>query len=315
MKIAILDAETLGADLSLAPLAACGELTVYPVTAPEELADRIRDCEVIVQNKTKITAAAMEGAKSLRLICELATGFDNIDLAAARRLGIAVCNVPGYSTASVVQVTLATVLSLATHLPSYAAEVASGRYSAGAVANRLTPVFHELAGRTWGVVGHGNIGRGVAEVARAMGCRVLYTRATPDGSPDCVSLAQLCRESDVITLHTPLNDKTRALIDEAAISLMKPTVILVNEARGAVTDEAAVARALLEGRIGAFGCDVYSAEPFKKDHPFHALLGNERVLLTPHMAWGSYEARARCLATVVDNLRVFYGGGRQNRVD
>lgn len=314
MKIAVLDADTLGADVSLAPLAACGELIVYGTTAPEELLDRIRDVDVTVQNKVKLPGNILRQTKKLRLICEAATGFDNIDTTAAREMGIAVCNVPGYSTASVVQLTLAMVFSLATNLPAFSAHVASGAYSRGGAANCLTPVFHELAGRTWGIVGYGNIGRGVADVARALGCRVLAYRRNPQPGDPCVSLEELCRECDVITLHTPLNDETRGLIGERELAMMKPHAILVNVARGAVTDEAAVARAVLDGRIGGFGCDVYSSEPFREDHPFFPLIGQERVCLTPHMAWGSFEARTRCVETMAANIRSFVAGGRDNRI-
>lgn len=314
MKIAVLDADTLGSDVSLAPLAACGELIVYGTTKPEELLDRIRDVDVTVQNKVKLPGDILRQTKKLKLICEAATGFDNIDTAAAKEMGIAVCNVPGYSTASVVQLTLAMVLSLATNLPAFADNVASGTYSRGSAANCLTPVFHELAGRTWGIIGYGNIGRGVADVARAIGCRVLAYRRNPQEGDPCVSLEEICRECDVITLHTPLNDGTRGLIGERELAMMKPHTILVNVARGAVTDEAAVARAVLDGRIGGFGCDVYSREPFHEDHPFYSLIGHERVCLTPHMAWGSFEARTRCVETMAANIRSFVAGGRDNRI-
>lgn len=314
MKIAVLDADTLGTDVSLAPLAACGELIVYGTTTQEQLLDRIRDVDVTVQNKVKLPGDILRKTKKLRLICEAATGFDNIDTEAAREMGIAVCNVPGYSTASVVQLTLAMVLSLATNLPDFAKVVSSGEYSRGDAANCLTPVFHELAGRTWGIVGYGNIGRGVADVARAIGCRVLAYRRNPKEGDPCVSLETLCRECDVITLHTPLNDGTRALIGERELALMKPHAILVNVARGAVTDEAAVARAVLEGRLGGFGCDVYSREPFHEDHPFYSIIGNERVCLTPHMAWGSFEARTRCVETMGANIQSFLAGGQDNRI-
>lgn len=312
MKLVLLDAGTLGADLSLDPFRALGDLTVYESTAPEEVAARIAGADVVMQNKTRVTREALSGS-GVKIICEAATGYDNIDLAAAREFGVAVCNVPGYSTPSVVQVTAAMVLSLATHLPAFTAHVASGDYTRGGAANKLTPVYHELSGLTWGVVGYGNIGKGVADVARALGCRVLVNRAHAD--ENSVSLETLCRASDVISLHTPLNDSTRGLIGEKEIALMKPGVILVNVARGAVTDEAAVARAVLSGKIGAFGCDVYGREPFGEDHPFHALLGRDNVALTPHMAWGSYEARVRCRDTMVSNIRAFFAGARQNRVD
>ncbi len=315
MKIVILDAATLGDDLSFDRLRELGELTVYEATEQCEVAERISDCDVVILNKLKLTRDILLSAKALRLICETATGFDNIDVPAARELCIAVCNVPGYSTPSVVQVTLAMALSLATNLPDFAQNVSSGVYSSGSCANTLTPVFHELAGKTWGIVGYGNIGKGVADVARALGCKILVCRNHPDGSDECVDIDTLCKNSDVISIHTPLSDSTRGLISAERIASMKQGVIIINVARGAVTDEKAIADAILDGKLGGFGCDVYSVEPFRADHPFHALLGHPRACLTPHMAWGSYESRVRCLDTVTENIRVFYAGDKQNRID
>ena len=315
MKLVMLDAGTLGDDLSFDALSAIGDLTVYSSTSPDMVAERLCDCEVAILNKIKLTEAVFDAAPCLRLVCLTATGYDNVDLEAARAHGVAVCNVPGYSTPSVVQVTLATVLSLATHLPAYAEYVRSGDYERGGVANRLVPVYHELCGKTWGVVGYGSIGRGVADVARALGCRLLVCRRTPDGSPESCDIDTLCRESDIITLHTPLNESTKGLISRERIASMKDGVLLVNVARGLVTDEQAVADAVLSGKIGGFGCDVFSAEPFGAEHPFSALLDRPNVCLTPHMAWGSYEARVRCLDTIAQNISAFLQGQTHNRVD
>ncbi len=315
MKITVLDAATLGEDIDLSPLSAVGEVTLYATTAPGEVAGRLADCEVAVVNKVRLNGENLGGAARLRLICLAATGYDNVDVAWCRAHGIAVCNVVGYSTHSVTQVTVAAVLSLATHLPAYTQYVASRAYSAGVAANRVSPPYHELYLKTWGIVGYGNIGREVGAVARAFGCRLLVFRQHPDGSEACVDLDTLCRSSDIITLHTPLNDGTRGIIDARRLALMKRGAILVNAARGAVTDEAAVAEALLCGHLGGFGTDVYSAEPFKPDHPFYALLGREDVCFTPHMAWGSCEARARCVQEIAENVRTFFRGERRCRVD
>lgn len=315
MKLVMLDAGTLGDDLSPDALREFGDLTLYTSTAPGEVISRLDGCEVAILNKIKMTADVFNACPHLRLICLTATGYDNVDLEAARAHGVAVCNVPGYSTPSVVQITAAMVLSLATHLPAYDVHVRSGDYTRDGIANCLVPVYHELAGKTWGIVGYGSIGRGVGEVARALGCRLLVCRRTKDNHPESVDIDTLCRESDIITLHTPLNDATRGLINRDRIAMMKHGVLLVNVARGAVTDEQAVADAVLSGKIGGFGCDVYSAEPFSETHPFSALLDCQNVCLTPHMAWGSYEARVRCLLTVADNIRAFASGNRLNRVD
>ena len=313
MKITVLDSATLGEDLDLSPLSEVGETEIYQNTAPGEVAARIAQSDVVVINKIKLNEGNLSGAKNLKLICIAATGYDNIDVAYCKRAGIAVCNVVGYSTHSVAQITVATVLSLACHLPEHCETVKSGRYTESGVANSLVPVYHELAGKTWGIVGFGNIGRQVGRVAEAFGCRVIASRRS--GGEGCVSVEELCRESDVITIHTPLNDSTRGLISREMIALMKKDVIIVNAARGAVTDEKAIADAVKEGRIGAFGSDVFSAEPFGKDHPFYEIKALPNVCLTPHMAWGAYEARVRCLDEIIENIKTFQKGETRSRVD
>lgn len=316
MKIAVLDAATLGEDLSLAPLSALGEVEVHQSTSPLEMCGRIADAEVLVLNKIKCNAETLAGARKLRLICVAATGYDNIDLSYCRANGIAVCNVVGYSTESVAQLTLSMVLSLATNLRAFRSYVDDGSYTASGVANAVAPVFHELAGKTWGVFGYGNIGKKVAKIAEAIGCRVIVCKRTPtEEAFPVVDFETLCRESDVLTLHSPLTDATRGILDGAHLAIMKPDAILVNVARGAVLDEAAVADAILGGRLGGFGCDVYTTEPFGKSHPYTALLGASNVILTPHMAWGSFEARTRCLKEICQNITSFYNGKIRNRVD
>lgn len=315
MKITVLDAKTLGEDLDLSPLSAVGETEIYQNTAPELVAERIADSEVVIINKVKLNGSNLGGAKKLRLICIAATGYDNIDVAFCKANGIAVCNVVGYSTDSVAQITVATVLSLACHLGEHTASVSSGEYTRSGVANKLTPVYHEIAGKTWGIVGYGNIGRKVGEIARAFGCKVIANRRSATDENECVSLETLCKESDIITIHTPLNDSTRGLISREMIALMKSDTIIVNTARGAVTDEAELALAVKEGRIGALGSDVYSVEPFGEDHPFYAIKELPNVCLTPHMAWGAYEARERCLGDIIKNIKAFYSGEIRSRVD
>ncbi len=312
-KIVVLDAGTLGDDLSLAPLDAEGVVTVYRVSPPETVQERITGADAVILNKVKIGEAQLPDEGAPGIICVAATGFDNIDLDACRRHGVAVANVRGYSSESVMQVTVGLVLSLITHLPAYCKATADGSYTKGGNANMLSPAYHEIAGLTWGVVGAGKIGSRVADVARALGCRVLTNRRHPDGVS--VDLETLLRESDIITVHTPLTSETRGLIGEREISMMKDGVILVNMARGAVTDEAAVAAAVASGRIGALGCDVYSVEPFPESHPFFAIRDRDNVLLTPHMSWGAYEARARCLHEMILNMRAFFAGDERNRVD
>ncbi len=315
MKIVVLDSATLGADIDLSPLAAHGELTVYQSTAPDEVATRLADADVAVLNKIKINKATLPCPVALKLICVTATGFDNIDLGFCRERGIAVCNVVGYSTQSVAQVTLGMALSLFLHLPAYREQVAGGAYTAGGVANSLVPVYHELAGKTWGIVGLGHIGKRVAELAHAFGCRVIAFKRTPDPDFECCSLEQLCRESDIISVHLPLSPSTRGILSAREISLMKRDAILINVARGAVVDEAALASAVKEKRIGGIGIDVYSAEPLSTDHPFYEIRRLENVLLTPHMAWGAKEARDRCIAEIAQNIAAFLAKEPRNRID
>ena len=316
-KIVVLDAGTLGDDLSLAPLEAVGEVTVYRVSPPDTVRERITGADAVILNKVKIGEDQLPAEDapcgSPGIICVAATGFDNIDLEACRRHGVAVANVRGYSSESVAQVTVGLVLSLITHLPVYCKATADGSYTRGGNANMLVPAYHEISGMTWGVVGAGKIGSRVADVARALGCRVLTNRRTPDGVS--VDLSTLLRESDIVTIHTPLTPETRGLIGEAELAMMKDGVILVNMARGAVTDEAAVAAAVEAGKIGALGCDVYSTEPFPESHPYYAIRDRENVLLTPHMSWGAYEARARCLSEMILNMEAFFAGEERNRVD
>lgn len=314
MHIVILDAGTLGDDLSFEPLRAHGTLTTYVSTAPDEIAERLRDADVAILNKVKMNAETLRGVDGLKLICVAATGYDNIDLDYCREHGIAVCNVPAYSTDSVAQITAAMVLSLTSHLTAFRDFVHGGAYSEGTTANRLTPYYRELSSMTWGVVGGGGIGTRVARIAEAMGCRVLMCRRKPDERFEQVDIDTLCEQSDIVSLHVPLTDETRGMIDARRLEKMKDGAILVNVARGAVSDEEAVARAVESGKLGGLGVDVYSTEPFREDHPFYRLLSRENVCLTPHMAWGSVESRERCLAVICENIRCFFEGNSQNRV-
>lgn len=314
MKITLLDANTLGVDTDLSPLQNVGEVVIFDATAPERMAERIKDTEVIITNKIKLNRNTLAGAEKLKLICVTATGYDNVDTEYCREKGIGLCNVPGYSTQSVAQLTLAMVLSLATHLGEYRDYVHSGRYTASGVGNCLTPVWHELAGKTWGIVGCGNIGRQIAAVAKIMDCRVLVFRRDSDPDYETVELERLLEESDIITVHLPLSSSTRGILSRERIGRIKPGAILVNTARGALADEAALAEAVQEGRLGGLGIDVYSTEPFPPDHPYQAILNDPNVILTPHCAWGSREARNRCICNVAENIAAYAEGQKKNRI-
>ncbi len=315
MNITVLDAATLGADLDLSAFFKEGNLRTYPMTAPEQLADHTAGADVIVLNKIKINPQTMPNFGTVRLVCVAATGVDNIDLDHCRRHGVGVCNVKGYSSESVAQVTVAMALSLMCHLPEFRDYVASGAYAVSPFQNHLEPFFHELAGRRWGLVGYGNIAKRVAAVARALGCEVVTYTRTPAEDCENVDIDTLCRTSDILSLHVPLNDGTRGLIDRRRIGLIKPTAILVNVARGAVTDEKALADAIREGRLGGLGVDVYSTEPMPADHPLMTVADRPNVCLTPHMAWGAHEARVRCLREIAENIASFAVGGTRSRVE
>ena len=315
MKITVLDKSAMGADLPMDMLESLGDVRIFDSTSAENVIERISDSDVIILNKVKITEEVINSSGNLKLICVFATGYDNIDINGAKKRGVAVCNVPGYSTDSVVLFTMANVLALFSHLREYNDFVTSGEYTESGVPNKLSPVFHELPGKVWGIVGLGNIGKAVAKAAEAMGAKVIANKRTPIEGYECVDIDELCRRSDIITLHCPLNEGTRSIINKDRISLMKNSVIIVNEARGAVVDEEDIKDAIISGRIAAFGSDVYSVEPFPMNHPFNSIKNKSNVLLTPHAAWGAYEARVRCLRIICDNISSFIDGKTLNRVD
>lgn len=314
MKITVLDKNAMGEDTPFSLLEKLGDISYFENTTPDKTAEHIADAEIIILNKVKITEEAMTKSPNLKLICVFATGYDNIDTAAAKRLGIGVCNVPGYSTDSVALFTLATVLALTTKLFEYNNFVKSGEYTREKNANKITPVFHVLKEKTWGIIGYGAIGKAVAEIARSFGVRVLAVKRTPTEEVECVDIDTLCKTSDIITVHCPLNNETRELINRERIELMKESVIIVNEARGAVLNEADIVDAIKRRRIAGFGCDVYSNEPFDENHPYNDIKNLPNVLLTPHAAWGAYEAREKCISIIYDNITSYMHGMRLNRI-
>ena len=314
MKIVILDAATLGDDLSFEAFDELGETVIYQNTAITEVETRISDADVVVLNKIKLNESNLKNANRLKLICVTATGYDNIDLNYCEIKQIAVCNIVGYSTHSVAQVTLAMALSLATKLPAYNSYVQNGEYTLSGIANRLTPVYHELNGKVWGIVGFGNIGKQVGIVAKAMGCKVIAFKRVPDREFPCCNLSYLCKNADIISVHLPLNEGTKGIINQELINTMKQDAILINVSRGAICDEGALADAVLNEKLGGLGVDVYSNEPFGENHPYQAILHHPNVCLTPHMAWGAFEARERCLDEIILNIKAFFNGENRNRL-
>lgn len=302
-------------DLSWDALAALGELTVYDRTSPDQLIDRCRDAYAVITNKVVIDAAAIDALPSLRYIGVLATGYNNVDIAAARRAGVTVCNVPAYSTASVAQTVFALLLAITNRVESYSASVHAGDWSRCAdFSYRLGPI-EELDGLTMAVYGLGNIGSRVAAIAHAFGMKVIsFTSKQQDALPpyiEKVSRDEMLGRADVLSLNAPLAADNRHFVCEETLALMKPTAILINTARGGLVDEHALASALREHRIAAAGIDVTDCEPPKADNPLSAL---DNCIITPHIAWQSTGARRRLLAVTADNLAAFIDGHPQNVV-
>lgn len=315
MNIVILDAKTLGHDVNFDCIESLGNLKVFQTTTPDEIIPHLDGANVAILNKVRLSGEVLCKLPDLKLICVAATGYDNIDTNFCRQNGIAVCNVKGYSTHSVSLITCATALSLWANIPTFDAFVKSGDYTNSGVANCLYPVFHEMCGKTWGIIGYGDIGKQVGNVAKSMGCEILAYKRTPVDEVKCVSLEELAEKSDIITIHLPGGKDTEKIVDEKIISLMKKDVILVNSARGSVIDEEAITKAVLDGKIAGYGCDVYTTEPFPKDHAYNKLFGLSNVIFTPHMAWAAFEARVRVIEEIALNIETFYKGEKRNRVE
>ncbi len=317
MNIVLLDADTLGHTADLSAFEQFGTFTAYPTTSPEELHDRIGEADILIVNKVRITEDAMQVASRLKLIALLATGMNNIDLPAAEARGIAVKNVAGYSTESVAQVTWAMLLHLLHHLPYFDAHVKTGAYSRGNLFTHLGRTFAGLHTLQLGIIGLGNIGEQVAHIAEAFGMRIAFhspsgTRTHPRYTQ--LSLQALLQTSDVVSIHTPLTPTTHNLLDAAALRLMRKRAILLNTARGGIVDEQALADCLNAGGIAAAGFDVFEQEPLPANHPFLSVHDPHKLLLTPHIAWASEQARETLLAKVVENVRDFVGVARQGIV-
>lgn len=305
-RIVILDGYTANpGDLSWDALRGLGEVVVHDRTAPADVVARAKGADVVLTNKTVLTAETLGSLPDLRLVCVLATGYNVVDVAAARARGVPVCNVPEYSTPNVAQAVFALILELTNRTGHHDATVHAGRWAAGPDFCYWDGELVELAGRTMGIVGYGRIGRAVADVARAFGMKVLFNRRSPDGDPAAVEIDRLFAESDVVSLHCPLTPETNRLVDARRLSLMKPTAFLVNTARGALVDEADLAAALAAGRIAGAGLDVLSVEP---PSPTNPLLSAPRCVITPHIAWATRDARRRLLDATAGNVAAFLAG-------
>lgn len=304
MKIVFLDAATMG-DVSFEPIAAKGELVCYDSSTPQEALERVGDCEVLIVNKVKVTPELIDAAKNLKLICESATGINNIDVEYAASKGIPVRNAVGYSTPAVVQATFMHILSLVGSAPYFDNCVKSGKYSASGMFTDVSVNWWELEGKTIGIVGMGNIGKRVAKVAEAFGMKVCYFSTS--GTSHCTDypslpLEQLLKESDIVSVHAPLNEKTAGLIGKRELAMMKPTAYVVNMGRGGIVIEEDLAEAVDAGVIAGAGLDVFAVEPLPANHCFLNMIHLERVSLAPHVAWASDQARERLVGMVADNI-------------
>lgn len=318
MRIVVLDGFTLNpGDLSWAAIEKLGETVVYERTRPEEVADRLEGAEIALTNKVVLDAAMLRRlSPTLRYIGVLATGYNVVDVEAARELGICVTNIPAYSTASVAQMVFSHLLNLTNHVAYYTQQaVDEGKWVASQDFCFCDRPLTELAGRTMGLVGLGRIGSAVANIAQAFGMKVVaYTSKRQEELPGYIKKAgmdEIFMQSDVVSLHCPLTEDTRYLVDEKRLRMMKKNAILINTGRGPLIDEAAVANALNQGKLGAYAADVLSVEPAQADNP---LLSAPRVQLTPHIAWATREARERLMQICALNIAHFIEGNPQNTV-
>jgi len=314
-QLVFLDLSTTNRDdLDFSELEKLGTLLTYPTTAPHEISERIKDAQMVLSNKVVLGAAEMDSAPNLKLIQVVATGVNNIDLDAAKERNLAVCNVSGYSTEAVAQHVFACLLNLTSNAHRFAAE--PEKWAQSPIFTRLDYPVGELCGKTLGIVGYGSIGKAVARIARAFGMDVVaYGREGANHSDDITRLSPKAffAASDVVTLHCPLTEETRHLINRETLSLMKSNAILINTGRGDLVDEEALVDALKAGKIAAAAIDVLTPEPPPADHPFLAA-GLDNLFITPHTAWSAKEARQRLLDGIVENIRAFRNGEKVNRV-
>lgn len=317
MKIVELDRETLGYDIDTSVLKTIGDFEEHEAADLETTREYIKDADVIIFNKTRMNEELLKDAPNVKMLAITATGFDNIDLEYCKSRGIAAANVKAYSTPAVAQHTFAMALFVLEKISYYDEYVKSGRYSSQSGFCNFDEKYNELSGKTWGIIGMGNIGRSVARIAEAFGCKVIFYSVS--GNSTCtdyerVELETLLKESDVLSIHCPLSDRTRNLINRDTLKLMKRNAILINVARGPVVNDADLAEALNNGTIAGAGLDVLGVEPMEKDNPLGLIKDSRKLLITPHMAWASVESRQRCFDEVLLNIKAFMEGRERNRL-
>lgn len=315
MKIVILEAESLGEDMKLDQFFEIGEVEIYGKTMAEQVPERIAQADAVIVNKLPMKEETLKDAKYLKYIGLTATGTNNVDFDYTNQRGITVTNVAGYSTEVVAQHTFALTLYLLEHLRYYDDYVKSGEYTNSDSFCHMERRFNELSGKTWGIIGLGAIGKKVAEIATAFGCEVIFYSASGQKRREAyrqVDFDTLLRESDIVSCHAPLTEKTYHLMDADAFDKMKKTAIFINVGRGPIVNEKDLAKALKKEKIAAAGLDVLEQEPMKKDNPLHKLEVGDRLLITPHIAWAAVEARTRLLDEVYQNLNAFLKGESRN---
>lgn len=310
MKIVFLDAKTIGEDIDLSGYEKLGQVIKYGFSTPEEARERTKDADVIVLNKVVVNEASIGEADHLKLVCVTATGTNNLDKEYLESRGIAWRNVAGYSTETVAQHTFALLFYLLEKLRYYDDYVKSEKYVGDTTFTHFSNVFHELSNKTWGIIGLGTIGRRVADLAKMFGCRVIYySTSGKNDQPgyEKVDFDTLLAESDVVSVHAPLNENTMGLMNKEAFAKMKSTAIFLNLGRGPIVAEQDLADALNAGTIAAAGLDVLTKEPMSEDNPLRNIKDSERLIITPHIAWASVEARTRLMKIIEGQIREFFG--------
>lgn len=311
MNIVFLDADTIGADMDLSGFERLGSVTRYGNTTPEQAPARVRDADVLIVNKVEVNEATVGTASHLKLVCVSATGTNNLDQEFLERRGIAWRNVAGYSTENVAQHTFALLFALLEKLSYYDDYVKSGKYAESGMFTHFSKTFHELHGMTWGIIGLGAIGRRVADIAKVFGCRVIYYSTSGNHQEEGYERADLdtlLAESDIVSVHAPLNENTLDLMDAQAFRKMKRSAIFLNVGRGPIVVEEDLAEALESGEIAAAGLDVLRQEPMTADHPLSRITDSTKLLITPHIAWASVEARTRLMEIVRSQVEAFFAG-------
>ncbi|MBU5317749.1 D-2-hydroxyacid dehydrogenase [Clostridium bornimense] len=315
-KIVMLEKGTLG-DLDFDIFSKFGEVTFYDETRDEDIVERIKDANIIFVNKVILNGDKLKEAKNLELICELATGYNNIDIEYAKANNIAVTNVAGYSTPTVAQHTFATLLSLYDKISYYDNYVKSGKYSESGLFTDLSNPYNDIEGKRWGIIGLGAIGIRVAHIADAFGAEVVYYSTSGRNNNNDytrLELDELLETCDIISIHAPLNENTEGLINYKNLCKMKKNAVLINMGRGPIVVDEDLARAIDEEIIAGAALDVFTIEPIKKENPLLHVKKKENLIMTPHVAWASIEARTRLLKEVVNNIDSFYKGEMRNRI-